>query len=289
MPDRTTVRKDRLRVNVQLVDAETGNHLWAERFDKPVADLFEMQDKILSRLANALNVQLTEAEARRAERSLHPDAMDLFFQGEACLHKGLTPEQLTKARGFFERSLAVDPRSVRALIGLANVDMIVGIAMLTDDRAVVLSAAETNATKALSLASHAAEAHFVLGCIYIMTNRAAQGIAECEQALMLNPNMADAHAARGWAKFFMGRAADTEGHILEALRLSPRDTFANVWMNCLGRQRYNSALTPKPSIGYEEVSKPAAIFLSLIFIWLQPWACSARWTRPGLRQKWDSP
>jgi tetratricopeptide (TPR) repeat protein len=227
----------RLRMNVQLVDAETGNHLWAERFDKPVADLFNMQDEILSRLANALNAQLIEAEARRAERSRHPDAMDLFFQGESCLHKGLTPEQLTKARGFFERALAIDPRSVQALIGLASVDMIVGIAMLTDDRAANISAAETNAIKVLALAPHAAEAHFILGCVYILTNRAAQGIAECEQALVLNPNLADAHAAHGWAEFFMGRAAETEGHILEALRLSPRDTFANVWMNCLGRAK----------------------------------------------------
>ncbi len=66
---------NRLRVNVQLVDAETGNHLWAERFEKPIADLFDMQDEIVSRLANTLNAQLIEAEARRAERSLHPDAM----------------------------------------------------------------------------------------------------------------------------------------------------------------------------------------------------------------------
>ena len=82
---------NRLRVNVQLIDAETGNHLWAERFDKPVADLFDMQDEIVSRLANTLNAQLIAVEARRAERSLHPDAMDLVFQGLACSHKGLDP------------------------------------------------------------------------------------------------------------------------------------------------------------------------------------------------------
>src|SRR6266481_1704964 len=69
---------NRFRVNVQLIDAETGNHLWAERFDKPVADLFDLQDEIISRLANTLNAQLIEAEARRAERSLHTGAMDLY-------------------------------------------------------------------------------------------------------------------------------------------------------------------------------------------------------------------
>src|SRR5262245_45130100 len=67
----------RLRVNVQLIDAETGKHLWAERFDKPLADLFDMQDEVVSRLANALDAELIAAEARRAERSLNPDAIDL--------------------------------------------------------------------------------------------------------------------------------------------------------------------------------------------------------------------
>ena len=76
---------DRMRVNVQLVDAETGNHLWAERFDKPLADLFDMQDEIVARLANAINTQLVAAEARRAERAPNPNSVDLYFQGLALL------------------------------------------------------------------------------------------------------------------------------------------------------------------------------------------------------------
>jgi hypothetical protein len=71
-----------MRVNVQLIDAETGNHLWAERFDKPLADLFDMQDEIAARLANALDTQLLSAEARRAEQAPKPDSMDLYFQGQ---------------------------------------------------------------------------------------------------------------------------------------------------------------------------------------------------------------
>jgi len=99
---------NRLRVNVQLVDAETGNHLWAERFDKPVADLFDMQDEIVSRLANSLDAELIDAEASRAERSLHPDAMDFVFQGRAWFNKGLTPDHMAQAR-FFRAGL--DARS----------------------------------------------------------------------------------------------------------------------------------------------------------------------------------
>ena len=74
---------NRMRVNVQLIDAETGNHLWAERFDKSLADLFDMQDEIVARLAGALNAQLVAAEARRAEKAPNPDSIDLYFQGLA--------------------------------------------------------------------------------------------------------------------------------------------------------------------------------------------------------------
>ena len=78
----------RMRVNVQLIDAETGSHLWAERFDKPVADLFDMQDEIVARLASQLRAELTSAEARRAEQAPNPDSMDLCFQGAAWFYKG---------------------------------------------------------------------------------------------------------------------------------------------------------------------------------------------------------
>jgi len=155
---------NRVRVNVQLIDAATANHLWADRFDKPIADLLDMQDEIVSRLANTLNTQLIEAEARRAERSLHPDAMDLYFQGWAWFNKGITIEYMFHARGFFERALAINPQSVEALVGMAVVDAVMGSTALTDDRAARISAAETNAIKALSLAPDHAWAPFCLGC-----------------------------------------------------------------------------------------------------------------------------
>ena len=224
----------RLRVNVRLIDAESGQHLWAERFEKPVADLFDMQDEIVSRLAHTLDTQLIVVEARRAERSPNPDAMDLCFQGIASLFKGSTPQHTTQARGFFERALAIDPRCIAALVGMAIVDLTMAGNLLTDDRTARCSAAETNATKALSLAPDHAVAHLILGTVYVLTNRATQGIAECKRALTLNPNLADAHAAIGLAKYYMGRAAETESHIQEALRLSPRDVFAYRWMLIVG-------------------------------------------------------
>jgi len=225
---------NRLRVSVQLIDAETGSHLWAERFDKPFGDLFDMQDEIVSRLANTLNAQLIAAEARRAERSLHPDAMDLNFQGRACLNRGTTPEYLERARGFFELALELDPRNVGAMLGVASVDAAVGASFMTDDGAARFAAAEAASIKALSLAPNLALAHICLGFVQMFTNRADQGIGEYEQALALDRNLADAHALIGFAKYFLGRGAETETHIQEAFRLSPRDTLAPRWMVWVG-------------------------------------------------------
>jgi TolB-like protein/class 3 adenylate cyclase/Tfp pilus assembly protein PilF len=226
---------DRLRVNVQLIDAETGNHLWAERFDKPVADLFDMQDEIVSRLANTLDAQLIAAEARRAEGLLHPNSMDLYFQGRACWNKGLTPEYLTQAHGYFERALARDPGNIEALVGTAQVQIALSTAY--GDRIARLAEAETASIRVLSIAPNHASAHLVLAIVQMLTNRAAQGIAECERALALDRNLATAHAFIGYAKLALGRAEETEAHILEALRISPRDILAYQWMQIAGNAK----------------------------------------------------
>ena len=154
---------NRMRVNVQLIDAEIGNHVWAERFEKPLADLLDMQDEIVARLANTLNAQLIAAEARRAERAPNPDSMDLYFQGMAWIDRGTTPDYMTQARGFFERALELDPRNVEALVGTASVDVMVSITYMTDDQATRLASAEAALARALSLAPEHALAHLMMG------------------------------------------------------------------------------------------------------------------------------
>jgi TolB-like protein/class 3 adenylate cyclase len=225
---------NRMRVNVQLIDAETGHHLWAERFDKPLADLFDMQDEIVARLAGALNTELVAAEARRAEQAPKPDSMDLYFQALARLNRGWTPDNVAQARSFFDRALTVDPANVGALIGSAFADAIEGIFLFVSDPTAAFAAAEAKLSKALSSVPDHALAHLYLGVVDIFTKRAAQGIAECEHALALDRNLAYAHAMIGQGKIFIGRAAENEAHIGEALRLSPRDTLAYVWMSSAG-------------------------------------------------------
>jgi TolB-like protein len=223
-----------LRVNVQLIDAETGNHLWAERFDKPVADLFEMQDEIVSRLANELNARLIAAEARRAEQLQYHDAIDCVFQGRASLNRGPTLANAEQARTFFQKALVLDPDNVEALVGTAIVGAILGANLYTDDRAVHLAAAEAAVTRALFLEPGHAVAHGLLGVVQMSTNRVIQGIAECEQALALDRNLANAHGSIGFGKYLLGRAEETETHIGVALRLSPFDINAFRWLLIVG-------------------------------------------------------
>jgi len=225
---------NRMRVNVQLIDADTGNHLWAERFDKPLADLLDMQDEIVARLANTLNAQLAAAEARRAEHAPTPDSMDPYFQGLAWLNKGRTPDNVAQAHSFFDRALSVDPANVGALIGSAGAEAIEGAFLFVTDPAAAFAAAEAKLTKALSLVPDHAHGHMFLGVVEIFTKRAADGIAECEHALALDRNLANAHSIIGFGKIFLGRAEDTEAHVAEALRLSPRDTVAYSWMSMAG-------------------------------------------------------
>jgi TolB-like protein/class 3 adenylate cyclase len=224
----------RMRVNVQLIDAETGSHLWAERFDKPVADLFDMQDEIVARLSNSLNTQLITAEARRAERAPRPDSMDLYFQGMAWYNKGLAPDNLLRAEAYFERALSLDAGNVEALVGISFVNCFFTGAHVSDDRASRLAAAEVSATRGLAFAPEHPLGRACLGLAYMYTNRVALGVAQCERALALDPNLAVAHSYLGMAKFFVGRGEETEGHIAEAFRLSPRDTFAYHWKSLTG-------------------------------------------------------
>jgi TolB-like protein/class 3 adenylate cyclase len=225
---------NRMRVNVQIIDSETGSHLWAERFDKSLADLFDMQDEIVARLAAALNAQLVAAEARRGEQAPNPDSMDLYFQGMPWLNKGTTPDTVARARSFFDRALAADPSNIEALVGSALADVRESSLFPVTDPTAAFFAAEATLAKALSSVPDHARAYLYLAIVHIYTRRAGTGIAECERALALDRNLADAHDMIGFGKIFVGRAEETEAHTIEALRLSPRDTMAYLWMSHAG-------------------------------------------------------
>ena len=229
--------QNQVRVNAQLIDAKTGGHLWAERFDKPLSNLFSMQDEIVASLASQLGVELITHEARRAERAPAPDSMDLYLQGRAWYNKGRNPDDLARARDFFERALALDPDNLDAALGKAMADFQIAVGYSVDDRFERLHSIEAQLNRVLSQSPNNAGAHFLMGRILNQTNRQAQAIEELNGALTLNPNLASAHALIGLAKLYAGHPEETESHELEALRASPRDTDAYFWVGWMAEAK----------------------------------------------------
>src|SRR6202035_1875453 len=136
---------ERIRFNAQLVDAESGAHLWAERFDKERTNLLDMQDEVTTRLAYAIHIELIVAESRRAARE-HPDRLDSVdhtLQGWAAWYRHRSLEAARQARRFFEAALRLDEHNVGALLGLADTHMSEVNMYSSDDRAGQIHAAES--------------------------------------------------------------------------------------------------------------------------------------------------
>ena len=227
----------RMRVSVQLIDAENGHHLWAERFDRPVANYFELQDEISGRLANQLGGALLAAEARRSERSPNPDAFDLYLQGMAWINMGPYPAHLAQARVLFDRALSIEPNNVDALVGSGCADFWEVANWTSAERGRRILTAEASLSRALASAPDNALAHLLLSAVNTYSNRPLQGIAEAERALALDPNLAAALTTIGLAKHFAGHPEETENYVQQALRLSPRDRLTFIWFATVGASK----------------------------------------------------
>lgn len=228
----------RLRVNVQLIEVASDAHIWADRFDKALADLFDMQDEIVTRLARALDVQLVAAEARRASGVVDVDSMDLFFMAQAVVNEGFGPEAARQARTIFEKALVLDPNNVEALAALAQYNALaIALAFTADGDEASFADAEDMAMRAVNLAPNHAVAHLALGQIYSFTDRVPRGLAEYKRALALDRNFAHAYAGFAAASMYGGVAEAAEAQILQAFRLSPHDHQAHLWCLIAGTAR----------------------------------------------------
>ena len=241
-----------MRVNVQLIDAENGNHLWAERFDKPLADLFDMQDEIVARLANTLNAQLIVAEARRAEQASrigNLDAFDLTMRGRALSFGFVQPtkENNLVLRAMYEQALAIDPNNAAALAENAytyGFDIFFGcMDPDIDYSAKVLGQID----RSITLARGDPRPYFLKSLYLAFTHRIDEALRAADAGLAFNPNSASLHAARGHAEIYIGNFERGKADVQQAMRLSPRDPSLGGWHNflCLaelGLGRYDAAI-----------------------------------------------
>jgi len=218
---------NKVRINAQLIDAETDAHLWAERFDGDTSDLFTLQDEITSRIAVALNLELVTAEVARA--AAQPDALDYILRGRAAISKPMSRESYAEGIGFYERALALDPRSALAQSGLASALTARLLGNLTDSAAADLARAEALAEEALATSPRSGFAHTAKGQVLRAQRRYAEAIPEYETVLTFNRNSVSALHALGQCKLFAGSIEETIPLVERAILLSPRDPQLGVW------------------------------------------------------------
>ena len=229
---------ERVTINAQLVSTETGAHLWADRFEGVRGKLGELQVEAVGRIANALGVQLVNAEALRAlrERPTNPDAFDLAMRGMAALNVGtLTQENLEKAIGDFDQALRLDPDNPQALAGRAVARMSLAGYGLGGSLSEVANDAEQAADRVLAAHPDDARARYVKALVAASRGswrRASQfeaALSEFNAAVAADRNFAPAYAEMGMVLTLSGRAEDALEPIEQALRLDPHDSGRNVW------------------------------------------------------------
>jgi TolB-like protein/DNA-binding winged helix-turn-helix (wHTH) protein len=218
---------DRVRINAQLVDAETNAHLWAERFDRDTGDLFTLQNEITSRIAVALNLELIAAEAARP--SYHPDALDYILQGRAAWAKAPTRDNYREVIDLFERALALDPRSVEAQSLLATVLANRVLDYMSDSTAADIERSDGLIGQALAASPRSPLAHWAKGQLLTAKYRYDEAIPEYETVIAFNRNSADAYSNLGWCKLYTGSIEETIPLQEQAIRLSPRDPSIGFW------------------------------------------------------------
>jgi TolB-like protein/class 3 adenylate cyclase len=219
-----------VRINAQLIAADTDAHLWAERFDRELSDLFALQNEITGRIAVALSAEILGAETARPAQ--HPDALDFILRGHAAFLKPLTPESFAEAIGYFERALALDPGSVAAQASLAGA--LAGRVMegMTETRAADLERAEGLAAQALAASPRSPAAHSARGQVLRAQGRYEAAIPEYEAVIAFNRNAVGAISALADCKLIVGPIEEVIPLQEQALRLSPRDPLIS---NMYGR------------------------------------------------------
>jgi adenylate cyclase len=229
--------QNRVRVNAQLIDAQSGAHIWADRFEEDIADLFKLQDQIVARLGNALGVELIKAEAEKSARSKNPDAVDLTMRGMALFQQNRTQpnkERNNAALALFEQALKIDPNDADALAGEALTHFYEYIFGWGDSKADYDAEVTGLADRAIALAPDNMQAHLAKGVYLSVSRREDESLRTANAGLAINPNFAPLYGVRSSAKFFLGQFEQAKADAQQAMRLSPRDPLIGLWHGYLG-------------------------------------------------------
>jgi adenylate cyclase len=236
-----SVRKSghRVRVTAQLIRADTNHHIMAERYDRDLTDLFELQDEIVTAIAGAIEPELLKFERERiAERPQHSeDAYELYQRGMFHHYRQNKAENL-EAQAFFRRALAIDAQYPQATAALSIALCSAALVGWAENNDACFEQAFDLAQRAVTLDPRYPNAHFALGLVCMWTSRAERGTAAFREAIKLNPSFAAAHVLLGQMCLYAGRPDEAIEQAETGIRLSPTDPRLFIWLPALAGAHY---------------------------------------------------
>ncbi len=238
-----SVRKasERVRITAQLIDATTGSHVWADRYDGGLANIFKLQDEITASVVGAIHPGIFKAEMDRVKRKRveNLDAYDLYQRGWWNFFQ-LTRESMSEAQELLSKAIELDGSFAAAHTALAWAHFYEFVRFWSDDPQRSLSEAIQAAQRAISLDANDAEPHWMVSLGMLFDRQYDLAFAEAERAVELNPNLAMTYCARSFTGVLGGRPEDGVADALKALRLSPQDPFRFIFLDALSLSHYTS-------------------------------------------------
>ncbi len=228
---------DLVRVNAQLIDAETGGHLWAERFDLKRRDVLQVQDDIVGRLSRAIGLKMIDTEARRSEREKpkSPEAVDLIMRGKAIANRPTSRATMIQARDLFEQALNVEPDNPEAVAGIATTyvfEALNGYHETGNEQR--LHQADLLLTRALAIDPRQLVALKAKAALLRAQGQFEDAIAAAEAVIAENPGEPWAYKEIGLSTMYLGRAKQALGWFAKAERFGPRDPGRWTWLDGRG-------------------------------------------------------
>jgi TolB-like protein/Flp pilus assembly protein TadD len=229
--------ESRIRLNIQLIDAESDEHVWAERFDKERRDILQVQDEIVGRLSRSVGFQMVRSEAARpAPTGPGSDAIDLVMRARALVNDVKRKENAAEAIDLFRQALELDPDCVNAMVGiaLARIYQVINLYRL-EGRDELLDEAERMVTRAMALAPD----HFAMlkarGLLLRARGRFSEAIVATEALIARNPGEPTAYKEMGLNKLYLGATREAVEWFRRADGIAPRDPERWTWLQGLGR------------------------------------------------------
>ena len=213
---------DRVRINVQLIDAKSDHHIWAERFDRELTDVFELQDEVVQEIIAALKIEVTQREREQLDRRVEttPEAYDIFLRGQEKFLQ-FSRQSNIEGRQFFERAMALDPGYARAYAAAAITHLFSVTVSWSESPDESIRIGKALALKALELDPTVREVYFALGSAYLRERNFDMAVETTRKSVELDPNYADGLGQLAWILNYTGKPNEALPRIQKAMRLHP--------------------------------------------------------------------